>query len=155
MRQLVYEVCYTRHQVSFYLWWIGSVLKYCKVPKYYDQDCSLNLRPVMTLWQVAYHQENQRIYRELQHLFKADHSWPCAVPFSVRPSLLVAFIFNWLVLHWRHASAIICNYGGLRERIYGKSSLKIISTYRWTSYSGHVSDTSGKIKENIKQLLSK
>ena len=25
--------------MSFYLWWIGSVLKYCKVPKYYDHDC--------------------------------------------------------------------------------------------------------------------
>ena len=37
MRQLVYQVCYTRYQVSFYLWWIVSVLKYCKVPKYYDQ----------------------------------------------------------------------------------------------------------------------
>ena len=24
---------------SFYLLWIGYVLKYCKVPKYYDQDC--------------------------------------------------------------------------------------------------------------------
>ena len=22
------------------MWWIGSVLKYCKVPKYYDQDSS-------------------------------------------------------------------------------------------------------------------
>ena len=22
----------------FYLWWIGTVLKYCKVPKYHDQD---------------------------------------------------------------------------------------------------------------------
>ena len=38
--QLIYQVCYTRYQVSFYLWWIGSVLKYCKLPKYYDQDCS-------------------------------------------------------------------------------------------------------------------
>ena len=42
MRQLLYQVCYTRYQVSFYLWWIGYVLKYCKVPKYYDQDCRLN-----------------------------------------------------------------------------------------------------------------
>ena len=39
MRQLVYQVCYTRCQVSFYLWWIRSVLKYWKVPKYYGQDC--------------------------------------------------------------------------------------------------------------------
>ena len=25
--------------VSFYLWLTGSVLKHCKVPKYYDHDC--------------------------------------------------------------------------------------------------------------------
>ena len=39
MRQLVNQVCYTRYQVSLYFWWIGSLLKRCKVPKYYDQDC--------------------------------------------------------------------------------------------------------------------
>ena len=37
-----YQVYCTRYQVSFYLWWIGSVLKYCKVPKYYGQDCRLS-----------------------------------------------------------------------------------------------------------------
>ena len=30
---------YTRYHVSVYLWLIGSILKHCKVPKYYDQDC--------------------------------------------------------------------------------------------------------------------
>ena len=35
----MYQVCYTRYHVSFYLWLIGSVLRHCKVPKYYDQDC--------------------------------------------------------------------------------------------------------------------
>ena len=44
MRQLVYQVCYTRYQVSFYLWWIGSGLKYCKVPIYYDQNCRFRIR---------------------------------------------------------------------------------------------------------------
>ena len=39
MRQLVYQVCYARYNVSFYLWLIGSVLKHCKFPKYYEQDC--------------------------------------------------------------------------------------------------------------------
>ena len=29
----------TRYQVSFYLWPRGPVLKHCKVPKCYDQDC--------------------------------------------------------------------------------------------------------------------
>ena len=37
--QLVCQVCYTRYHVPFDLWLIGSVLKHCKVPKYYDQDC--------------------------------------------------------------------------------------------------------------------
>ena len=39
VRQLVYQICYTRYQIFFYLWWIGSVIKYFKVPKYYDLDC--------------------------------------------------------------------------------------------------------------------
>ena len=32
------QVCYTRYQVLFYLWWIRPVPKHCKVSKYYDQD---------------------------------------------------------------------------------------------------------------------
>ena len=39
MTQLVYQVCNTKYQVSFYLWRIGPVLKHCKVPKYYYRDC--------------------------------------------------------------------------------------------------------------------
>ena len=46
MRQLVYEVCYTRYQVFFCLWGIGSVLKYCKIPKYFDLDYSLKAQVV-------------------------------------------------------------------------------------------------------------
>ena len=34
----VYQVCYSRYHVSFYLWRIGPVLKHCKVPKYQDHD---------------------------------------------------------------------------------------------------------------------
>ena len=92
---------------------------------------------------------------ELQHLFKADHSWPCIVPFRANPRVPVAFVFGQLVLHEGHARAIMCNYGGLRKRIHGKSCLQIVCTYRRTFYSGHVSDALGKTKENIKQLLSK
>ena len=47
-KQLVYQVCYTRYQVSFYLWWIRPVLKYCKVSKYYNQDGRLLFRKVLT-----------------------------------------------------------------------------------------------------------
>ena len=39
VRQLLYQVFYTRYHFSFYLWLIGSVLKHCKIPKYYDHDC--------------------------------------------------------------------------------------------------------------------
>ena len=35
----MYQVCYARYQVSFYLWWFRPKLNYQKVPKYYDQDC--------------------------------------------------------------------------------------------------------------------
>ena len=38
MKQLVYQVCYTRYQVPFYLWQTGPVLK--QVQKYYDRDYS-------------------------------------------------------------------------------------------------------------------
>ena len=41
--KIVYQVCCTRYQVSLYLWWIGSVVKCCKVPKYYDQDSWHNI----------------------------------------------------------------------------------------------------------------
>ena len=40
----IYQVCYTRFHVSFYLWLIGSVLKHCKVPKYYGQYCRFWIR---------------------------------------------------------------------------------------------------------------
>ena len=32
-------VKFAKLDITFYLWLIGSVLKHCKVPKYYDQDC--------------------------------------------------------------------------------------------------------------------
>ena len=38
MRQLLYQLYYTRYQVSFYLYQMGPLLKHSKVPKYYDQD---------------------------------------------------------------------------------------------------------------------
>ena len=41
MRQLVDQAGCNRNHVLLYLWFVGSVLKHCKVPKYYDQDCSL------------------------------------------------------------------------------------------------------------------
>ena len=39
MRQVEYQACYSRYQVSFYLCRIGSVLKHQQFPKYIDQDC--------------------------------------------------------------------------------------------------------------------
>ena len=36
----MYQVCYTRYHVLFYLRLIGSVLKHCEVPEYYEHDCS-------------------------------------------------------------------------------------------------------------------
>ena len=39
LRQLIYQVRYTRYHVLFYLWSIGSLLTHCKVWKYYDHKC--------------------------------------------------------------------------------------------------------------------
>ena len=38
MRQLVYQVCYARCQVSFYLWWVRPKRNYIKVLKYDGAD---------------------------------------------------------------------------------------------------------------------
>ena len=40
MRQLVYKVSYTRNKVPFYLWWMETVLKLCKILKYCEDDCA-------------------------------------------------------------------------------------------------------------------
>ena len=39
MRQPIYQAYYIRYQFWFYLWRIGPVVKHCKVPKNYGQDC--------------------------------------------------------------------------------------------------------------------
>ena len=97
----------------------------------------------------VYHQENQKIRQEFQHLFKGNHSWPWPVPLRVSCCVPVALRVSWLVLHWGHTHAIICNYSGLRQQMHEKSSLQIISTYRWSSYLRH--DMSW---EKLKDILS-
>ena len=92
---------------------------------------------------------------EFQHLFKANYSWRWAVSLRVSPCAPVAFGVGPLVLHVRHTRAIMCSCGGLHQRIYEKSILQTSCTYRWSSFSRHVSDASGKTKEHIKQLLNK
>ena len=61
----------------------------------------------------------------------------------------VAFRVGGMVLHLGHTRAIKCNPKDLHQRMHRKSILLISYTY-----SGHVSDASGKIKEHIKQLWS-
>ena len=39
MRQLLYLVYYTIHEVLFYLWRIVPVQQHCKILKYYEPDC--------------------------------------------------------------------------------------------------------------------
>ena len=43
VRQNVDQVSYSRYHVSLYWWLIGYVLNYCKIAKYYDQDCLKSL----------------------------------------------------------------------------------------------------------------
>ena len=77
----------------------------------------------MTLGKGVYHSGNQKLHREFQHLFKADYSRPCIILLRVSPRVPVAFAIGPLVLHWGHAHAIMCNCGGVGQRMYGKSSL--------------------------------
>ena len=113
------------------------------------------LRPVMMLWKGAYHRENQNIHWEFQYLFTADHSWAWTIPLRVSSRVSVAFIVDRLVLHLGQTRVIMCNYRSLPWRMHEKSIMQIICTYRRSSYSGHVSDASGKTKERITKLLSK
>ena len=108
----------------------------------------------MTLWKGVYHGENQKIHWELQYLFKANHSCPWTVPLWVNPCVTVALGVSWLALHGGHTHAIMCNYGGLCQQMHKKSILEISCTYSQSSYSGYVSNASGKSKEHIKQLLN-
>ena len=48
-RQILFQVCYTIHQVSFCLWRIGPLLKNCNAQKYYDQDCLTTFHLLSTL----------------------------------------------------------------------------------------------------------
>ena len=45
----MYQVYSTTCQVSFHLWRNGPVLKHCKIPKFFDEDCLkiLSVLPMM------------------------------------------------------------------------------------------------------------
>ena len=113
-----------------------------------------NLRPLMMLWKSVYHGEIQKIHWEFQHLFKTGHTWPWTVPLWANRLVPVASGVGQLVLYSGHTRAIMSNYGGLLQVMHEKSSLKIICTYKWSSFSGHVSEAFGKNKEQVKQLVS-
>ena len=76
MRQFVYQVCYTRYHILFYLWLIGSVLKHSKVPKYYDQDCRLsNLSSNPKVFREP-SKHYQNILNQFGHDHKLQFKWP-------------------------------------------------------------------------------
>ena len=106
----------------------------------------------MTLTKGIYNWENQKIHREFQYLFKADHSSSFIVPLRLRFRLSVAFVVGRLVLHWGHTRLIMCNYGGVGQQINGKSILRNTCIYRQCSHSLQVRDAlknkSRKISSN-------
>ena len=80
--------------------------------------------------------------------------WTCTVPQKVSPCVSVALVVCWLVLKWENTNATLRTYGGVRQQIYGQSSLQIICTYLhvthlqfFCTYSGHISDSWGKPKQ--------
>ena len=46
MRQLVYTVFITNNYALFHLWWKENSLNYQKVSKYYEHDCSKDLKGI-------------------------------------------------------------------------------------------------------------
>ena len=93
VRQLVHQVCYTRYQVSSYLWWIESVIKYVKVPKYYDQDCRL-IRMCTIQWWCSLFLFKTRNTIFVQIWLEAENRTNYL--FSFHPNCLKAFkVTNW------------------------------------------------------------
>lgn len=43
IRELLYQVYYTRYQILFCLWQIGPVIEHCEVPNYYDRNFRITL----------------------------------------------------------------------------------------------------------------
>ena len=138
--------------------WLISFEKNNTVSYFYKGEEILitfyNLWPVTMLRKGVYHWENQDSLRvsssaqtqpilTLNNILKRNP--PCA-----------SSLQSWsLVLHWGHRPAKICNFGHLSQKMHKKSSLEIICTYRWSNYSEHFSDGSGKTKQHINQILSK
>ena len=107
--------------------------------------------PKMTLIKGIYHWENQKIHREFQHLFKADHSSSFIVPLRLRFREPVAVVVDRVVLHWGHTRLIMCNYGGVGQQINRKSILRITCIYRQCSHSLHVRDA---LQNKSRKILS-
>ena len=99
MRQLVYQVCFTRSQVSLYLWRIEAALKHCKVPKYYDQGCSIKT-----------HQANKsdfdiyssKIYCKRVSLWKIGPSSSVTEGFLFRSQFLRSDFQIFMQFFWNH-----------------------------------------------------
>ena len=104
----------------------------------------------MTIRKGICHWGNQKIPREFQHLFKADHSRSCIVPLRVSFYVPVAFIVGRLVLHLGHTH-LMCNYRDVGQQINRKSSLQIICTKSQCSHSLHVTDA---LEKKSRKILS-
>ena len=91
MRQLVYQVCYARYQVSLYLWWFRPELNYLKMSKYYDQDCSTpaasKMKPFVTKFNSCVY-----IYRHTYVIFFIW--WLVALRPSLTNPILITAFFN-------------------------------------------------------------
>ena len=63
MRDFVNQVCFTRDQVSLYLWLIGLILKR-KFSKYYDHN-SLNLNLYSSFWKNTHFAQKKLVLKNL------------------------------------------------------------------------------------------
>ena len=68
------KVSHTRYQVLFYFWSVETVLKLCKIPKDYEQDCLKifilllpTLKIILISEQIAILTQIRMIYQKSRH----------------------------------------------------------------------------------------
>ena len=89
LKWIGYNAYYTRYQVLLCIWWIETVLKCCKVAKYYVQDWSVS----KTFWEGArstgFWLKNNGAQFINWDLRDKNNSWPCLFRSGLK------FVFHW------------------------------------------------------------
>ena len=100
MRQLVCQVCYSRFHISFSLWLIGSVIKHCKVSKYYGQDCRFGATSVKYFCFSSFSLENRNTWTRSRLIYMRSFTVQSAIFIWLRyictlvPTLIYTYTYT-------------------------------------------------------------